>query len=201
MGYHSALRVPPNDQEVRETLGPSTGLRDGAQVVIRPRTDILCWREHRWTHATGWDIRSVHHSLGWCCHWDATNEREDRENTGRIQACAIASQVAFTSPPGHTLRTSQFTVIWSALLPHHLPRKFDCVAGHRVPLRTAAPPFAALTAQTPRTALRAVAHYRPSASHIVARALDMQRDMQFAQEETVFSNLMRNDVQLRLSNT
>ncbi|KAJ6532247.1 hypothetical protein DFH09DRAFT_1092913 [Mycena vulgaris] len=33
-GYHSAIRMPPNDQEVKGTLGPSTGLRDGEQREV-----------------------------------------------------------------------------------------------------------------------------------------------------------------------
>jgi len=98
MGYRSAIRVPPNDQEVRGTLGLSTSLRDGAQVVIRPRTDILGWREHRqWTHPIGRDIRSIHHGPGQCCHWDATNKQEDRENRAANRPARWRRRRPFTS--------------------------------------------------------------------------------------------------------
>ncbi|KAJ6554023.1 hypothetical protein DFH09DRAFT_1280736 [Mycena vulgaris] len=62
------------------------------------RTD---YKPARWLARTpldARDIRSVHHGPGWCCHWDATNEREDRENRAANGPARWRRRRPFTSP-------------------------------------------------------------------------------------------------------
>lgn len=97
MGYCSAIRVPPNNQEVRGALGQHTGLRDGAQVVIRPRTDPGLERAP-FGRTTLDGIFAVSTTV-----WNGVvigmlpNDQEDKENTGRRPARWRRSW-AFTSP-------------------------------------------------------------------------------------------------------
>ncbi|KAJ6451093.1 hypothetical protein C8R47DRAFT_1329776 [Mycena vitilis] len=123
MGYHSAMWVLPNDQDVRVSAGPNTSLRDGAQVVsyFTERPGLATSTVGR-AGLDGRDIRSVPEA------WNGgvgmlPNERENKENMHRIQACAMASQVGFkfsgglasSAPTPSATRSAPFQSIFFVL--------------------------------------------------------------------------------------